>query len=411
MSGSHYVRARWVLPIDRPPVDDGWVEIRGGIVVSLGRGVPPAASNDLGDCALLPGLVNAHTHVELSGLAGRVPPADTIVEWIRALIAARSAAPPPDSVSSIAAMRHAVQQMRETGTVLVGDVSNSLTSVPVLAAAGLGGVVFHELLGFNLGDASGAVRAAWARAEDAVRLAASSETTAPGASLAVSIAAHAPYSVSPALFNEIGRRRRETPLTVHVAESAQEIQFLRTGDGPFRDLLDELGAWNPEWVPPRCGPIEYLRDVGYLSPGMLAVHAVHMRDDDLERLRASGAGIVTCPRSNAWVGGGLPRISAFYAAGIPVAIGTDSLASAPSLNLFDELAELRRIAPDVSAASLLESATRRGAALLGFDRWFGTVAPGKRASLVSVRVPPGTADVEEYLVSGVPVSSVQPLVF
>ena len=136
------------------------------------------------------------------------------------------------------------------------------------------------------------------------------------------------------------------------------------------------------------------------------MHAVHLDDSDLERLREAEAVIVTCPRSNEWVGGGMPRVSRFYAAKVPVAIGTDSLASAPTLNLFDELAELRRIAPDVSAAVFLESATRTGAEALGFGRTAGTIARGKRASFVAVDIPSGVGDVEEYLVSGVPASAI-----
>ena len=133
------------------------------------------------------------------------------------------------------------------------------------------------------------------------------------------------------------------------------------------------------------------------------------RREDLVRLGEAGGVIVTCPRSNVWVGGGLPPVAHFYAAGVPVAIGTDSLASVASLNMFDELAELRRIAPEVSAAGLLESATRVGAMALGWEREFGTLAAGARAALLAVDVPAGVTDVEEYLVSGVPPASVRML--
>ncbi len=226
----------------------------------------------------------------------------------------------------------------------------------------------------------------------------------------VSLAAHAPYSVSPALFREIARARRDGPLSVHLAESADELEFLRTGHGPFRQLLEDLGAWNAGWTVPGCDPVEYLDRVGYLQRGVLAVHAVHLTETGLERLRAADAVIVTCPRSNVWVGAGLPRVSRFYGAGVRVAVGTDSLASATSLNLFDELAQLRRVAPDVAAASLLDSATRVGAEALGFGATHGTLAPGRRAALVSVDVPPGEKDVEEYLVSGIAPSAVRPVV-
>jgi cytosine/adenosine deaminase-related metal-dependent hydrolase len=152
-----------------------------------------------------------------------------------------------------------------------------------------------------------------------------------------------------------------------------------------------------------------MRRVGYLQRGMLAVHAVHLDDGALEALRDAGGIVVTCPRSNIWVGAGLPRVSHFYGVGVPVAIGTDSLASTPTLNMFDELAELRRIAPDVAAASLLDSATRVGATALGFGVEYGTIEPGKRAALIAVDLPAGTTDVEEYLVSGVPSDAVRRL--
>lgn len=394
------LRARWLLPIDRPPIENGWVEVGADRIRRIGEGRPPAPAEDLGDVALLPGLVNAHTHLELSWLRGRVPPAGSMVEWIRALIAARAEGFfSPDSERA-AAIRGAIDEMRATGTVLVGDVSNTLVTARPLSETGMTAVVFHELLGFNAPGPASQVRDAWRRVEE----------TANGLGdphLTYAVAAHAPYSVSPAMFAEIARQQRESPLTVHLGESPEEIEFLRTGRGPFRDLLEWLGAWADDWEPPACDPVEYLRRVGYLRSGLIAVHGVHLSDDALLGLRNAGATIVTCPRSNEWVGAGLPRLSHFYGCGLPVAIGTDSLASVGSLSMFDELAEARRIAPDVSAAGLLESATRRGAAALGFEAEFGTLAPGKRAALVAVQVPAGVADVEEYLVSGVPASGIR----
>jgi cytosine/adenosine deaminase-related metal-dependent hydrolase len=196
---------------------------------------------------------------------------------------------------------------------------------------------------------------------------------------------------------------------VHVGESAEEIEFLRYGRGPFTDLLQDLGVWHDNWHPPGCGPVEYLDRLGYLVPGVLAVHGVHLNDTAFLQLREAEAVLVVCPRSNVWVGAGLPNVSRAYALGLKVALGTDSLASVPTLNLFDELAELRRIAPEVSAASLLESATRTGAHALGLGRILGTLDPGKRAAFTTVIVPTGERDVEEYLVSGVPATAVRPL--
>ncbi len=392
------LRAKWVLPIDRPPIEGAWIETAGDRITGLGQGPGPRRGQDLGRVAILPGLVNAHTHLELSWLAGRVPPAGSMVEWIRELVRQRFIGP-DRAETAAAAIEHAAIGMRDTGTALVGDISNSLTSLPAFAVAGLGGVVFHELLGFNVVDPAAMVHEAWA-AVDAV---------VPPPGVALTVAAHAPYSTSPPLVAEIARRRREAPLAIHLGESPEEIEFLRTGRGPFRELLEELRAWHPSWQPPDCDPVEYLSRLGYLQRGVLAVHAVHLSDQALARLADAGAVVVTCPRSNAWVGAGLPRVSHFYAAGLAVAIGTDSLASTSTLNLFDELAELRRIAPDVAASALLDSATRQGARALGAGADFGTISTGKRAALIAVTIPDAVSDVEEYLVSGVPATSVRRL--
>jgi cytosine/adenosine deaminase-related metal-dependent hydrolase len=395
--------ARWVLPIETPPIAGGWVEVSQGRVRRVGAGAPPGKAEVLGEVAILPGLVNAHTHLELSGLAGRVPPAASMIDWIRTLIAERRRAATGGEAVDVRAVRDAARVMRETGTVLVGDITNSLACISVIAEAGLDGVIFHELLGFDAADPDVVVRDAWSRIEAAI------ERDRGTADLRPSVVAHAPYSVSPGLFAEIAWAARDAPLAVHLGESVEELEFVRTGHGAFRDLLITLGAWTDDWAAPGCDPVEYLDRLGYLRPGVLAVHGVHLHDAGLERLRAAGGVLVTCPRSNEWVGAGMPPLARFYASGVRVAIGTDSLASVGSLNLFDELAELRRIAPDVSAASLLESATRVGADALGFGADYGTIAPGRKAALLAVDVPPGTADVEEYLVSGVPPAAIHRL--
>jgi len=396
MTGATVLSARWILPIDRPPIDGGWVEISGGEIVRLARGRAPAGARDLGDVALMPGLVNAHTHLELSWLAGRVRPAESMVGWIRSLIAARVAPDAPPEAERAVAAAQAAATMRDTGTVLAGDVTNTLTTVPALHGAGLSAVLFHEVLGFNQARPARAVEVAWTQARAAA-----------SGGIIPAVVAHAPYSVAPSLFSEIARRRETAPLSVHLGESAEEIEFLRSGHGPFRRLLEDLGVWNDGWEPPGGDPIDYLDRLGYLVPGLLAVHAVHLSRASIEHLCDAGGVVVTCPRSNVWVGGGIPNVSRFYASGLPVAIGTDSLASAPTLNLFDELAEFRRIAPDVAPESLLDSATRAGAEALGFGRLFGTIAPGKRSALIAVDVPSSVTDVEEYLVSAVPAAAIR----
>jgi cytosine/adenosine deaminase-related metal-dependent hydrolase len=403
------LRARWVLPIDRPPIDGGWVAGAHGIITGVGHGAAPGPAEDLGHVALLPGLVNAHTHLELSWMAGRVAPAGSMDQWIRRLLELRREGPAGGDDEVTEAMARAAVQMHATGTVLAGDISNTLASPAAMRAAGLGGVVFHELIGFSHPDPTGAVRDAWARvATMTASLDAGAEAGPNGPPEILSaVVAHAPYSVSPALFAAILARAGDVPLSIHLGESAEEVEFLRAGTGPIRRLLEDLGVWTEDWRVPACDPVQYVADLGYLREGVLIVHGVYLTDDALVHLRRARAVLVTCPRSNVWVGGGPPRLAHLYASGVPVAIGTDSLASAPTLNLFDELAEARRLAPEVSGAALLDSATRQGARALGFGREFGTLSSGKRAGLIAVEIPAGTRDVEEYLVSGVPASSVR----
>jgi cytosine/adenosine deaminase-related metal-dependent hydrolase len=194
--------------------------------------------------------------------------------------------------------------------------------------------------------------------------------------------------------------------TVHVGESTEETEFLQHGTGPWRDLLTTLGVWTDAWTAPGVSPVQYLAELGFLDSRVLAVHGVQFEGDDLARLRALGTTVVSCPRSNRYVGVGDPPLEAFYAMGVKVAFGTDSLASVSDLNLFAELARARQLAPRVPARALLESATRCGASALGFGDQFGTIEAGKRDALIAVRVPDEVADVEEYLLTGIEPSAI-----
>ena len=392
--------AAWVVPIEGEPIRDGWVTIDRGRIVALGR----RAANDatpgveLGDVAVMPGLVNAHTHLELSYLRDQVPPESSFTMWARHIIAERRKRlhmPGRDPVV-LSAIDAAIDESVRCGTAVVGEITNGLfITYEKLAASPLAGVVFWELLGFNLkGDFDKIVADAVASlgelpASDSVR---------------PSLAAHAPYSVAPLFFQAIKKAVAKMPFvpcSVHLAEGEEEVQLLKTGDGPWKAIMKDIGAWNHEWTPPGVGPLKYLDDMGFIDNRLLVVHGVQMSAADLERLKERGATLVTCPRSNGHTGAGLPPIADFFESGVRIAIGTDSLASSPDLSVFAEIATLHALAPSVPSASLLESATIEGARALGFDADYGTIEPGKLARLLAIDVPPGTADVEEYLVSGI----------
>lgn len=388
--------ANWLLPITSTPIRNGWVAVEHGRVLAFGQNDGPGKTAwpsmttvDLGAVVVLPGLVNAHTHLELSWLRGRVPSAPSMPAWVRTLVAVRRQAGDDDR----SAIAPAINEALACGTVAVGDVSNTMASFELLALSRLDGVVFNELLAFNPSNAKDTARAA----RDVV------ERLPVTARLRASLAAHAPYSVSAPLFRAIRSEADHlpgVPYGVHLAESRDEIEFLQTGGGAWRALLEDFGAWNDSWTPPSCSPVEYLDRLSFLGRRTIVAHGVHLANAELSRLAECGATLVSCPRSNRWTGAGIPPIERFYASGLRVAFGTDSLASVADLNLFSELAAARRLAPGVAARRLLESATRHGAEALGFDD-LGAIEPGRRARLIAISTPGSMDDVEEYLVNGI----------
>lgn len=366
-------RAAWVCPIDQAPIRDGLVIVAAGRIVAVGdrgSGIGVQGIRDLGNVVLMPGLINAHVHLELSWLRGRVPPAGRFTDWVKQLFAIRRGVERADDPAVLEPMRSAIRELRASGTVAVGDISNSLASPPLMQAAGLEGIVFHELLGFKERDGALVERTRPARA---------------GAAGRVSLAPHAPYSTSPELFQAIRAEVGASAcpiMSVHLGESPEETELLAAGTGPWRSMLEFIGVWRDDWRIPGCGPVEYLDRLGVIDAHTLVVHGVQFDDAALTRLAAIGATLVTCPRSNQWVGVGQPPIQRFFDSGVPVAIGTDSLASVEDLNLFSELKTMRWNAPAVPAAKFLESATLVGARALGLDRELGSLTPGKRADIV-----------------------------
>ncbi len=400
-------RAAWVCPIDRPPIRDGLVVVEAGRIVGIrgpgpgqaqsGSRAPDPGPRDLGNTVLLPGLINAHVHLELSWLRGRVPPAGKFTDWVKQLVASRGGVERPDDPAVVESMRAAIAELHASGTVAVGDISNSLASPGPMHDAGLDGVVFHELLGFTQRDGAVLEKGRAARA------------AAPGR---VSLAPHAPYSTSPELFHAIREAVTGAAcpiMSVHLGESPEESELLQGGTGPWRRILESIGLWRDDWPVPACGPVEYLDRLGVIDARTLVVHGVQFDEAALSRLATIGATLVTCPRSNQWVGVGVPPVERFYRSGVAVAVGTDSLASVEDLNLFSELKAMRRIAPAVPARKLLESATLVGARSLGLEADLGSLTPGKRAEILAIDLPGPVDDIEEHLVSGVAPSRIHHL--
>jgi len=386
------VSARWVVPIERPPIADGAVAVGDdGTILAVGsraevRAEFPEAAEERARGVVTPGLVNAHCHLELS-LCGTVPGGDGLFAWATALMRAKVDDDPED-VSDGAVVD--ALGARFAGTAAIGDVGSSLVAVEGIRRAFLGGVLFHELVG-SREIATGDALADAARERAAV-------TDWPER-LAYVPAPHAPYSAGPDLLTRIfaAAAAAGRATSIHVAEDEDEVALLRDGSGRWPAFLAGMGV-DPATRVPRKTPVAYLASLGAFQTDTppLLVHMVHAGADDRRIARDAGATVVLCPRSNLHIGGRLPDVDAIVAEGLPLAIGTDSLASVPDLSLWAEMATLAAHFPAVPAGRWLEAATVGGARALGL-RGFGTLAPGTRPGVIDVPVDDFAAPLESLV--------------
>lgn len=382
--------ARYVLPVSGPLIREGAVAVEDGRIVAVGprSGVVESAGSDtpvreLGDVVVLPGLINAHTHLELSWMKDDPPPGGDYTVWLQAFLEKREKT---DSDAAVAAAERAIGEMVARGTVAVADVANEFWTAPLLARSGLHGIVFHELYGLEPGDAESELEEAARRLNE---LAADADLDKAGGRIQIALTPHAPHTTSAPLLRALTGRAAASgePLTLHVAESQGEVEMLRNGKGPLADLFRSLGFLDDHWEAPGVSPVRYLHGLGVLSQRTLAVHCVHLDQQDQSLLQAGRVTVVACPRSNERLGVGTARISKLLSAGVPVALGTDSLASVPDLDLFAEMAAMAGGQESLAPAAVLRMATLNGARALGLEDRLGTIEPGKLASLYVIPLP------------------------
>ena len=416
-------RAEWVVPVSAPPLRSGAVLTCGGRVIAAGpftavRRDSPAGARvtDHGRAALFPALVNAHTHLELSALRGKIPfPQPCFREWIALLFGLRAGMGPE---SANEGLRSGEAELLSCGTGLCADTTNggavehessagrnsggpdNRSSGRTAAAEGSGDTgcgasaacgpaaarverrVFLELLGFNLDS----VAAAMPR-EFVTR---SREAAQEGDTTLIPVP-HSVYSVSPAIIAESKEwtRARGLPFSIHVAEHLDEIEFLQGGKGFCRELLEMVGRWDPSWTPPGKTPVEYLDCLGVLDSRTLLVHAVHMTETDWALAAKRDCTVVFCPRSNRNLGSGRPRIDKALSLGITCALGTDSLASNTDLSLFSEAAFTLDNYPSIDPQKVIEMITVNPAGSLGCKGDFGSIEPGAKAHMLAVDIQSG----------------------
>ena len=364
-----------------PPLEQAWLRVERGLVAAFGRGLPPypaAETLDLGDAIVLPGLVNAHTHLEFSEQTEPLDATGGLPAWIERVVAARRARDvQPGPHVAAAAIKRGLAESAAGGVTAIGEIA---TAVSVAAYAGPGPAVrvFREGLGLRAAAVEAVPRAI---AADLDRLTA--------AGVAGGVSPHAPYSVAAPLGRRLlsEARRRRLPVAMHLLESEAEAELLAGGSGPFRRLLEQLGAWDAAEPPTLLPPAEWIGRLATARRGIV-VHATHIARDPaaLARLarQRDRLAVAICPRTTLAISGSLPPLGLLREAGIRVAIGTDSRASNPDLSVLAEC----RVLVDAGLAApedALRMATSHAAWALGLERTAGRITPGGPADLAILR--------------------------
>lgn len=378
-------RARWVLPVVSPPIENGAIAVEKGRIAGVGRaaevidraassGSVPSDDQDLGDVILLPGMVNAHTHLELGGFAGRCS-ARNLWDWLDELVALNRGAD-ADARRRWAVMDGARASLA-AGVTCVGDISRTGMNVELLRDAPIRKVCFVELI-------SGALQ----RPNDAVSLRKMIEESLPvadGDKLWLGVSPHSLYNVTPDDFAAAAVLAAENglPLTTHVLETTDEADWLSHGGGRIADFLSRFG---PDRLAPTFSsePVDLLARIGALNRSTLLAHVNYVTDEQIARIVAAGANVVWCPRTHGFFGHRPHRWRDMVAAGANVCLGTDSLASAASLSVLDEARFLAAAESDAPAQTLLEMVTSRAAAALGLGDCIGSLRPGHRADFITI---------------------------
>lgn len=365
-------------------VGNGFIRAVGSFQNVKAEGPGDVEVVDHGDAAIFPALVNAHTHLELTGLEGVIPlPQPSFRAWLGELFARRSKLPQDPEGSAIA---KGLQLLGAGGVALCADVTNGAGVGMQTDGALPERMVFPEALGFNQSVIETALDPAMLRAIEAM-------DADPRDSERLGMAAHACYSTSGALIAAVKRwtAERGKIFSIHAAEHMEEMEFLHSGSGFCRELLEALGKWDSDWAPPRTTPVRHLDRLGVLDRRTILVHAVYLTNEDWETVAARECHICFCPRSNRSIGSGRADIGKALSCGILPALGTDSLASNTDLSLFAEAANALDGYPEVSPEAALAMATVGGARALGRDNHFGSITPGTRAALLAAPIHPSTA--------------------
>lgn len=366
------LQARVVFPVDRPPIPHGAVTLEAERIVDVGPSAAGARVVDLGSVALLPGLVNVHTHLEFSHLPNPLGQAGmSLVEWIRLIIAERARGNVQASAIASGLAESALH-----GVSAIGDIATNAIGSEITFTADW--VSFFEVIGFSRARAASAAAALVERLDDPANR-----------GRRIGISPHAPYTVSPDLLQLLiaVSRQRRLPVAMHLAESREELELLATGTGAFQQLLEERSMWDADAIPHGSRPLDYLRLLAE-APRSLVVHGNYLNADELKFLanRRDRMSLAYCPRTHAYFQHTPYPLAEALALGVRVTLGTDSRASNPDLSLLAEMRFVANSHPRLDPNTVLRMGAIAGAEALGLEAEVGSLTPGKLANIVAIPV-------------------------
>jgi len=368
------LQARWVLPVTSPPIENGIVEITAGKISAV-HNKKDSHAKQLGNVAIIPGLVNAHTHLELSDVAQPLQPSTPFASWIRAVIHHRQERTASTSVIT----NEGHQECTQTGTTLLGDIVSDKLTVAAYQPAGTKVIAFRELIGLLPVQAAAQLEQARSFLQE----------NQPAANVWCGLSPHAPYSVHQHLVQQLSELAEEqnVPVAMHLAETVEELELLTRGSGPLQQFLESMGIWKADLIPQRTRILNYLQLLA-TAPRVLVVHGNYLDDEEITYLaNHSQFTTIYCPRTHAFFSHTAHPWLRLLQQGAAVAIGTDSRASNPDLNLWAELIFLRQQHPEVSPTLLLELGTLAGARAVGMEHATGSLTVGKSADIAVVKLP------------------------
>ena len=410
---SYVLRARYVFPVAGAPIADGFVAINGDRIVAVGpcgagcgAGVSPAnrpaggtpapqTVRDLGNVAILPGLVNAHTHLDFSDLTSPLGKRGaSFVDWLdRAMEFRRRAA---KRIRRPVAL--GLQESLRCGVTALGEIAQPGWPVADVTASPLKVTVFQELIAPTAGRVAVAMKLARSHLHSGAVVGAREDNSRRPAAAGTdslsnwrpALSPHAPYSVHPDLLTAVVAlsAAERVPVAMHLAESSEELELLQHGTGPLRTFLEDLGAWDPATIPAGSRPLDYLRLLAS-AHRTLVIHGNYLDDEEIAFLGANAGRmtVVYCSRSHHWFAHDAYPLEKMLAADVAVALGTDGRGSAPDLSLLAELRFVARQHPNIGLDRILRMGTILGAQALGWQSQIGTLEPGKQADLAIVGLP------------------------